>query len=380
MRPESSVLFRSRGEFTEAVLAALSASRRELLLLDHDFSDWPLDTPLGVGLLSTFLADPVARLRVLVADPDWLERRAARFMATRRRHAAAIECRQVPAALAKDLLRPEQGLALAAALGADVCEIYTDVDGVFTADPRVVPKASQVRYITYEEMLELAAVGAKVLHLRCVEYARRFDLPIHVRSSFSEREGTLVISEAAIAARRTSEGTAMEQPIISGVAADLNDAKVTVVGVPDRPGEAAAIFGALAGAGINIDMIVQNVSAASTGRTDVTFTCPQGSTAKATAALESVQSTVGFESLLVDAEIAKVSLVGAGMRSNPGVSATFFSALAAAGVNVEMISTSEIRISIVTRTSSAHDAVRAVHTAFGLDADGEAVVYGGTGR
>jgi aspartate kinase len=271
-------------------------------------------------------------------------------------------------------------VALAAALGADVCEIYTDVDGVFTADPRVVPKASQVRYITYEEMLELAAVGAKVLHLRCVEYARRFDLPIHVRSSFSDREGTMVISEAAIAARRTSEGTAMEQPIISGVAADLNDAKVTVVGVPDRPGEAAAIFGALASAGINIDMIVQNVSAANTGRTDVTFTCPQGSTAKATAALESVQSTVGFESLLVDAEIAKVSLVGAGMRSNPGVSATFFSALAAAGVNVEMISTSEIRISIVTRTSSAHDAVRAVHTAFGLDADGEAVVYGGTGR
>ena len=190
----------------------------------------------------------------------------------------------------------------------------------------------------------------------------------------------MVISEAAIAARRTSEGTTVEQPIISGVAADLNDAKVTVVGVPDRPGEAAAIFGALAGAGVNIDMIVQNVSAANTGRTDVTFTCPKGSTAKATAALESVQGTVGFESLLVDAEIAKVSLVGAGMRSNPGVSATFFSALAAAGINVEMISTSEIRISIVTRTASAHDAVRAVHTAFGLDADGEAVVYGGTGR
>jgi aspartate kinase len=164
------------------------------------------------------------------------------------------------------------------------------------------------------------------------------------------------------------------------VAADLNDAKVTVVGVPDRPGEAAAIFRALASAGVNIDMIVQNVSVAATGRTDVTFTCPQGSASKATAALEAVQGEVGFESLLVDEEVAKISLVGAGMRSHPGVSATFFAALADAGVNIEMISTSEIRISVVTRTAVAHDAVRAVHTAFGLDADGEAVVYAGTGR
>lgn len=166
-------------------------------------------------------------------------------------------------------------VALAAALEASVCEIYTDVDGVFSADPRVVPLARQVPFITYEEMLELAAVGAKVLHLRCVEYARRFDLPIHVRSSFSDREGTFVMSPAAIAAA-VAEGRAMEQPIISGVAADINDAKITVVGVPDKPGRAAAIFRALADAGINVDMIVQNVSAASTGRTDVTFTCPQG--------------------------------------------------------------------------------------------------------
>jgi aspartate kinase len=271
-------------------------------------------------------------------------------------------------------------VALAAALQADVCEIFTDVDGVFTADPRVVPRARKVDLITYEEMLELAAVGAKVLHLRCVEYARRFGLPIHVRSSFNDNEGTLVLSEAAIAARSTKEGNPVEQPIISGVAADLNDAKVTVVGVPDRPGEAAAIFRALASAGVNIDMIVQNVSVAATGRTDVTFTCPQGSASKATAALEAVQGEVGFESLLVDEEVAKISLVGAGMRSHPGVSATFFAALADAGVNIEMISTSEIRISVVTRTAVAHDAVRAVHTAFGLDADGEAVVYAGTGR
>lgn len=270
-------------------------------------------------------------------------------------------------------------VALAAALNASVCEIYTDVDGVFSADPRVVAKARQVPFITYEEMLELAAVGAKVLHLRCVEYARRFDLPIHVRSSFSSKEGTFVMSPQAIAAA-IAEGKAMEQPIISGVAADLNDAKITVVGVPDRPGVAAAIFRALADASINVDMIVQNVSAASTGRTDVTFTCPQGTAQKAMQALEVQRGTIGFEGLVVDDQIAKVSLVGAGMRSHPGVSATFFSALADASVNVEMISTSEIRISIVTRVADSTRAVQALHTAFGLDADGEAVVYGGTGR
>ena len=270
-------------------------------------------------------------------------------------------------------------VALAAALNAEVCEIYTDVDGVFSADPRVVSAARQVPYITYEEMLELAAVGAKVLHLRCVEYARRFDLPIHVRSSFSDRTGTLVLSPEAIEAA-IAEGKAMEQPIISGVAADVNDAKITVVSVPDQPGRAAAIFRTLADASINLDMIVQNVSAASTGRTDVTFTCPQGSTSAAMQALDARRADIGFEDLLVDDQIAKVSLVGAGMRSHPGVSATFFDALAGAGINVEMISTSEIRISVVTRVDDAKKAVQALHTAFGLDADGEAVVYGGTGR
>ena len=270
-------------------------------------------------------------------------------------------------------------VALAAALGADVCEIYTDVDGVFSTDPRVVSAARHVPFITYEEMLELAAVGAKVLHLRCVEYARRFDLPIHVRSSFSTKEGTWVLSPEALAAA-IAEGKAMEQPIISGVAADLNDAKITVVGVPDKPGEAAAIFRALADASVNVDMIVQNISAASTGRTDVTFTCPQGSVQTAMQALNDRSGDIGFESLIVDDGIAKISLVGAGMRSHPGVSADFFSALAEAGINVEMISTSEIRISIVTRSDDAARAVQAIHTAFGLDADGEAVVYGGTGR
>ena len=276
-------------------------------------------------------------------------------------------------------------VALAAALEADVCEIYTDVDGVFTADPRIVPRARRLSSVTYEEMLELAAAGAKVLHLRSVEYARRFNPPIHVRSSFSARQGTWVLSDQAqqdhIAQGTAAQGgTPVEQPIISGTVADTNDAKITVVGVPDRPGEAAAIFTALAADSINIDMIVQNVSAESTGRTDVTFTCPQGSAAKALAALENVRSAIGFTNLLFDDDIAKISLVGAGMRSHPGVSATFFSSLAEAGVNVEMISTSEIRISIVTRAGVAGDAVRALHTAFGLDADGEAVVYAGTGR
>ena len=265
-------------------------------------------------------------------------------------------------------------VALAAALGADACEIYTDVDGVFSADPRVVPRASKVSHITYEEMMDLAAAGAKVLHLRCVEYGRRFGIPIHVRSSFSSNPGTVVTSAEAL------KGAGVEQPIISGVAADQNDAKVTVMGVPDRPGEAAAIFKALAEAGVNLDMIVQNVSGPTKETTDVTFTCGKADLGRAMTALLGAQADIGFESLSSDEDIAKVSLVGAGMRSNPGVSATFFTALAEAGVNVEMISTSEIRISIVTRATEAKKALQAVHTAFGLDADAEAVVYAGSGR
>ncbi len=265
-------------------------------------------------------------------------------------------------------------VALAAALDADVCEIYTDVDGIFSADPRVVPLARQLKSVTYEEMLELAASGAKVLHLRCVEYARRFDLPIHVRSSFSSKTGTWVSKERPV-------GAEMEQPIIAGVAHDRSEAKVTVVGVPDRPGNAAAIFQALADASINIDMIVQNISAAATGRTDISFTLPKTEGKNATEALSRIQKEVGFESLSFDDSIGKLSLIGAGMRSHPGVSATFFAALAEAGINVEMITTSEIRISVVVRSEDLDRAVQVVHTAFELDADQvEAVVYGGTGR
>lgn len=274
-------------------------------------------------------------------------------------------------------------VALAAALYADVCEIYTDVDGIFSADPRVVPNARQVPRITYDEMMELAAAGAKVLHLRCVEYAKRFDLPIHVRSSFSDEEGTFVIADLADQSKLnklSKVGAVMEQPIISGVAHDLGDAKITVVGVPDRPGMAAAIFQAIADAGINMDMIVQNVSVRESGATDLTFTCPRGDTTKAELALRRIEKQVAFKGIDTDENIGKISLVGAGMRSHPGVSATFFRAIADAGVNVEMISTSEIRISVVTRAADAEKAVKAIHTAFGLDVDGEAVVYGGTGR
>ena len=266
-------------------------------------------------------------------------------------------------------------VALGAALGAAVCEIYTDVDGVFSADPRIVPSARQLPRITYEEMLEMAASGAKVLHLRCVEYARRYDIPVHVRSSFSTREGTWVTDQPA-------EGDeAMEQAIISGVAHDRSEAQITVVGVPDKPGQAAAVFRAISAAEINIDMIVQNISAAATGRTDISFTLPKTDGQAGMEALLRIRDQVGFVDLLYDDQVGKVSLVGAGMRSHPGVSATLFGALAEAGVNIEMISTSEIRISVVVRGEDVDTAVNAVHSAFELDAkENEAVVYGGTGR
>ena len=265
-------------------------------------------------------------------------------------------------------------VALAAALEADVCEIYTDVDGVFSADPRIVPSARKLKSITYDEMLEMAASGAKVLHLRCVEYARRFDLPIHVRSSFSSNEGTWVVKD------RPEGDSDMEQAIISGIAHDRSEAKVTIVGVPDRTGVAARIFQAIADVDINIDMIVQNVSAAATGLTDISFTLPKSEGQNAIAVLQRIQGEVGFASIQYDDQVGKISLIGAGMRSHPGVTATFFAAMADAGINIEMIATSEIRISIVCREGDLDKAVRSAHTAFGLDDDQEAVVCGGTGR
>ena len=266
-------------------------------------------------------------------------------------------------------------VALAAALDAEVCEIYTDVDGVFTADPRVVKKARKIDWISFEDMLELASSGSKVLLHRCVEYARRYNIPIHVRSSFSGLQGTWVSNEP-------QGDQPMEQAIISGVAHDTSEAKVTVVGVPDKPGEAATHLpcdrgrrgqhrhGRAERVG-RLHRADRHLLHAAEGRG------PQGRRG----AGEDPCAPVGFDSLRYDDQIAKISLVGAGMKTNPGVTATFFEALSNAGVNIELISTSEIRISVVTRADDVNEAVRAVHTAFGLDSESdEAVVYGGTGR
>jgi len=355
-------------------------------------------------------------------------------------------------------------VALAAALNADVCEIYTDVDGLFTADPRIVPTAKRIESLSSEETLELAAHGAKILHLRAVEYARRFGVPLHVRSSFSDKTGTwiydgrregafvpsvvaaqlddvvaadtatpgspatpaspasadtpaspatqgdspaassspsdpagldegpsaAVVDTAhrnAIAARAqarprpSAKEDHVEAPVISGIAHDRSQDKITLVGVPDVPGAAARIFAIVAGTDANIDMIVQDVSAEGTGLTNISFTCPDGDSATAREALEAAREELGFRSLHFNPDIGILSLVGAGMRSNPGVSARLFGALSEAGVNIHMISTSEIRISVVVDDAVLDEAVRAVHSAFGLDAQAaEAVVYGGTGR
>jgi aspartate kinase len=279
-------------------------------------------------------------------------------------------------------------VALATALAADVCEIYTDVDGVFTADPRVVPLAHRIPLISHEEMLEMAAEGAKVLHLRAVEYARRYSVPLHVRSSFSDRLGTLIVDGAVTfptgpdtTYTSGGEDSQVEQPIISGVAQDSTQGKITVIGVPDVPGKAADLFQLVAETGADIDMIVQNVSTEVTGRTDISFTLPTLDAPTVGEALAGAQEGLGFQRVQYSDQIGKLSLVGAGMRSHPGVSARFFEALSDAGVNIEMISTSEIRISVVTALADLERAVRAVHTAFELDSvRGEAVVYGGSGR
>lgn len=265
-------------------------------------------------------------------------------------------------------------VALAASLGADYCEIYSDVDGVFTADPRIVPGAHRIEAISYEEMLEMAACGAKILHLRCVEYARRENVPIHVRSSFSNNPGTWVKD------LDHKEGITMEEAVISGVAHDRSEAKVTVVGVPDVIGRAAAVFSAIADADINIDMVVQNVPEVESGTTDISFTLPMSDGRKAIETLKERRAEIGFEDLWYDDQIGKLSIVGVGMRTHPGVTARFFAALASVGVNISMISTSEIRISVVVDSADLDTAVRAVHSEFGLDAEGEAIVYAGTGR
>lgn len=267
-------------------------------------------------------------------------------------------------------------VAFAAALNADVCEIYSDVDGVFTADPRVTTKAHKLDVLTYEETLEMAAHGSKILHLRSVEYARRFNVPIHVRSSFSEKEGTWIVDEAT---RDHWEG-ANEAPVISGISHDRSQAKISIVGIPDVPGTAARLFSVVAGANANIDMIVQNQPTNERGVASISFTLPLADTRKVLAALDEAKEELGFKKVRTSDNVGILSLIGAGMRSHPGVSAKLFESLANAGINIDMITTSEIRISVVVDVEELDDAVRAVHTAFGLDAEGEAIVYGGTGR
>ena len=254
-------------------------------------------------------------------------------------------------------------VAMAAALGADVCEIYTDVDGVFTADPRTHPEARKIDHISYEEMLELAAAGARVLQLRCVEYARRHGVKIHVRNSLGDQPGTWVDEDGDA----HEEGTAgmLESALIRGVALDTEEAKVTLDEVPDRPGIAASIFKAVAAEGIHVDMIVQNVS--HDGRTDLSFTVPRADLTRVNAVLDGIVTDIGALRYETDDAIAKLSLVGAGIKSNPGVAADMFDALAAEGINIDMISTSSIRISCVIRAEDGERAVRAVHQRFGLD-------------
>ncbi len=448
------VTTRKAGDQVVVVVSAMGDSTDELIDLANQVSPLPpareLDMLLTAGerISMALLAMAIANLGLEARSftgsqagviTDSSHGRARIIDVTPGRIAAALDSGAIPivagfqgvSQTSKDVTTLGRGgsdttaVALAAALGADVCEIYTDVDGVFTADPRIVPMARRIPRISYEEMLEMAACGSKVLMLRCVEYARRYDVPVHVRSSFSSKEGTWVSGHAdhepgaglgrardaatagsqdtragsarAGSGRATSGGpgrdgtaghtghdaedTEMEQPIVSGVAHDTSEAKITVVGVPDRVGEAARIFRAVASAGTNVDMIVQNVSAVSTGRTDISFTLPRADGQTAMTALRRAQDEVGFGSLLYDDRIGKVSLIGAGMRSHPGVTAKFFGALADAGVNIEMISTSEIRISVIVDENDVEAAVAAAHKAFGLEADEvEAVVYGGTGR
>ncbi len=413
---------RKAGDRVVVVVSAMGDSTDELIDLANQVSPLPpareLDMLLTAGerISMALLAMAIANLGLEAQSftgsqagviTDSMHGKARIIDVTPGRIATAIDGGAIPivagfqgvSQTSKDITTLGRGgsdttaVALAAALNADVCEIYTDVDGVFTADPRIVATARRLPRLSYEEMLEMAACGTKVLHLRCVEYARRYDLPIHVRSSFSSREGTWVrghaghkmdsgqLSTALAGAGEDAEDSDVEQAIISGVAHDRSEAKITVVGVPDRVGEAAGIFRVIADAGINIDMIVQNVSAVATGRTDISFTLPRDDGQAAMTSLRTLQEQIGFERLLYDDRVGKVSLIGAGMRSHPGVTATFFSALAGAGVNIEMISTSEIRISVVVDEKDVDEAVKAAHKAFDLDANEvEAVVYGGTGR
>ena len=263
-------------------------------------------------------------------------------------------------------------VALAAAMGAQECEIYSDVDGVYTADPRIVPDARKLDQLCFEEMLELAASGSKILVLRSVEYARAFNVPLRVRSSYSNDTGTLVAGAL--------EDIPVEEAVLTGVATDDSEAKITILGIPDTPGEAAKVFRALADAEINIDMVLQNISSLEDNKTDITFTLPKADGQRGMELLSALRETEGWDDLLYNDQIGKVSLIGAGMKSHPGVTADFAEALRDAGINIEMITTSEIRITAVVRQIDLADAARALHSKFELGGDEPAIVYAGTGR
>jgi aspartate kinase len=248
-------------------------------------------------------------------------------------------------------------VAIAAALNADVCEIYTDVDGIYTADPNVCPRARKLKTITYDEMLNMASLGAKVLQIRSVGFAKKYNIPVHVRSSFSEEEGTMVVSE----------DLGMEQLVVSGVTHDKNQARVTITKVPDQPGVAAKIFSPIAEAGIVVDMIIQNTRQG--GKTDLTFTVPKADYKETMAIMQKVADSIGAEEVLGDTNIAKVSVVGVGMKNHSGVASVMFNTMARENINIIMISTSEIRISCVVEEKYGELAVRVLHTAFGLDTE-----------
>ena len=378
---------RKAGNEVVVAVSAMGDTTDELIDLAHQVSPIPDPREMDM-LLTTGERISMALLAMAIRDMGYEARSytgSQAGMITDARHGAARIVDVTPGRVREAL--DEGAIAIVAGFqgfnrdsrdittlgrgGSDTTAVAL-ADGVFTADPRVVPKAHKLDRVTSEEMLELAAAGAKVLYIRAVEYARRHGVTLHVRSSFNNNEGTWVVNPV--------EGETVEEPIITGVAGDLSEAKITVVGVPDVPGKAAEIFTIVAKTGANIDMIVQNVSAAATGLTDISFTLPKAEGEKVLTALRAEQSDAGFASLQYDDQIGKLAVVGAGMRTSSGVSALLFRALSDAGINIEMISTSEIRISVVTRADTLADAMRVVHAAFGLDGDAEAVVYAGTGR
>ncbi len=377
------VVSREAGSRVVAVLSAMGDTTDELLALAHEVSSRPdpreLDMLISVGeriscALAAMAINDLGHEAIsltgsqagIVTDTTHTKAKIVEVRA-QRIHDALDEGKIVLVAgfqgvsTGREITTLGRGgsdttaVALAAALGADSCEIFTDVAGVYSADPRIVPDAYKLPAVTYEEMLEMSASGAKVMALRSVEFARNHGVRLHVRSTFSDAQGTWIQQE---------DEQLLEKAIISGVTHDTSEAKVTILGVPDRPGVAARVFRALADASVNIDMIVQNVSAA--GLTDISFTLPKSDLAAAEPILQSACADVGASGLTQDSGIAKVSLIGAGMRSHPGVAADMFEALAEAGINLEIISTSSIRISCVVRAEDVERAVRAVHDRFEL--------------